>query len=330
MTDVPSPSTGWQEQVDPAEAQRFAGYAEVFRRIQAERSKRWGAGRGLHRKQLVAAQGTLEVRDGLPAFARHGLFARPGRYPAQVRLSNGGLDRAPDKAPDIRGFAIRVGGVQGDSALGGPASAQHFTLINQEAFAFARSEEFVAFVEASSRGNAALLAHVVRRYGLLGVPRRLGALARTLGRPFTGFATEPLYSALPMANGPYAVRVRLVPDAANGEPDPSARSDWAADVRRRLQQRPLGWDLQLQYFASEALTPIEDASVIWPTPYSTVARLVLPQQDLSTAEAQALAQQVEAGAIDPWQGLAEHRPLGEVQRARRAVYLASQQGRGAA
>ncbi|HYD77240.1 catalase [Ramlibacter sp.] len=330
MANVPPPSTGWQEQVDPAEAQRFAGYAEVFTRIQAQRSQRWGVGRGLHRKQLVAAQGTLQVLDGLPDFARHGLFARPGTYAAQVRLSNGGLDRASDKTPDIRGFAIRIEGVQGASALGGAASSQHFTLINQEAFAFARSEEFVAFVEAVARGNAALFAHIVRRYGWLGVPRQLAALARTMGRPFTGFATEQLYSALPMANGPYAVRVRLVPDAANGEPDRSARQDWGADFRRRLQRGPLGWDLQLQYFASETLTPIEDASVPWPTPYSTVARLVLPQQDLSSAEAQALAQQLEAGRIDPWQGLAEHRPLGEVQRARRAVYLASQQARGAA
>lgn len=330
MTDIPPPSTGWSEQVDPAEAERFAGYAEVFARIQAARSQRWGPGRGLHRKQLVAASGTLEVRDGLPDFARHGLFARPGTYPAQVRLSNGGIDRAADRVPDIRGFAVRVLGLQGASALGGTATSQHFTLINQEAFAFARSEEFVDFVAAAAKGGAALFAHIVRRYGVLGVARQLAGLKRTVGRPFGGFATEKLYSALPMANGPYAVRVRLVPDAANGQPDPAARRDWGLDFGRRLQQGPLGWDLQLQYFASEALTPIEDASVVWPTPYSTVARLVLPQQDVAAADGQWLARHLEAGALDPWQGLAEHRPLGEVQRARRAVYLASQQRRGAA
>lgn len=330
MTDVPQPSTDWREQVEAAEAERFARYAEVFQRIQAGRSQRWGAGRGLHRKQLVASGGTLEVLDSLPDFARHGLFAQPGAYPAQVRLSNGGLDRAADKVPDIRGFAIRVLGLQGDSALGGPATSQHFTLINQEAFAFARSEEFVAFVEAASRGGAALFAHIVRRHGVLGVPRQLASLKRSVGRHFSGFATEKLYSALPMANGPYAVRVRLMPDEANGQPDPSARRDWAADFCRRLRQGPLGWDVQLQYFASEALTPIEDASVVWPTPYSTVARLLLPQQDVASADGQLLAKQLEAGVVDPWQGLAEHRPLGEVQRARRAVYLASQQGRGAA
>jgi hypothetical protein len=33
--------------------------------------------------------------------------------------------------------------------------------------------------------------------------------------------------------------------------------------------------------------------------------------------------------IDPWQALADHRPLGDVQRARKAVYFASQRGRAA-
>jgi hypothetical protein len=109
-----------------------------------------------------------------------------------------------------------------------------------------------------------------------------------------------------------------------------AREDWAADFCSRLARHPLHWDLQLQFFASEALTPIEDASVNWATPYSTVARLMLPKQDCASAEGQALAEQVERTVIDPWQALAEHRPLGDVQRARKVVYFESQKGRGAA
>jgi len=34
--------------------------------------------------------------------------------------------------------------------------------------------------------------------------------------------------------------------------------------------------------------------------------------------------------FDPWQALMAHRPLGEVMRARKAVYFASQKERGAA
>ena len=144
-------------------AARYERFAAQFVEIQARKSKRQGNGRTLHRKQLVAAQGTLEVLDGLPGYAKHGLFAVPHDYEVWVRLSTGGLDRAPDKTPDIRGFAMRVLGVRGDSALGnGPAVSQDFTLINQEAFAFPRSDEFVEFVVAASHGNGNLLKHLIK------------------------------------------------------------------------------------------------------------------------------------------------------------------------
>jgi len=331
MNSAPVPSTDWQEKISPDDDERYAGYARQFAQVQARKSARWGPGRALHRKQLTAAGGTLEVLDGLPAYARHGLFAKPRDYDVWVRTSNGGLDRAPDRVPDIRGLALRVLGVEGESALGnGPATSQDFTLINQEAFGFPGAGEFVDFVMAASRGKGELLKYLLKRYGLLGGPRRLGRMLRTVGRPFSGFATEPLFSAVPMANGPYAVRVRLEPAASNGSAAPDAANDWDADFSDRLARGPLHWDLQLQFFASEAATPIEDASVNWATPYTTVARLMLPKQDTRSAEGLELAAKVEAGVFDPWQALAEHRPLGDVQRARKAVYFASQKGRGAA
>jgi len=331
MSSAPVPSTGWQEKIAPDEDERYAGYAQQFAALQAQRSARWGVGRALHRKQLTAAQGTLEVLDGLPHYARHGLFAQPRDYDVWVRLSNGGMDRAADRVPDIRGFALRVLGVEGDSALGnGPAKSQDFTLINQEVFGFASADEFVDFVIAASRGKGDLLRHLFRRYGLLGGPRKLGHMLKVAGKPFGGFATEPLYSAAPMANGPYAVRVRLLPAQTNGTPVPGANEDWAADFSARLAKQPLHWDLQLQFYIDEELTPIEDASLNWVAPYSTVARLMLPRQQTASPEGQAFAGQVEACVIDPWQALAAHRPLGDVQRARKVVYYESQKGRGAA
>ena len=330
MHNQPAPSTEWKERIAADEAERYARFAQAFAEIQVRKSQRFGAGRTLHRKQLAAAQGTLEVLDGLPPYARHGLFAAPHDFEAWVRLSNGGVDRAADHVPDIRGFALRVFGVQGPSALGdGPARSQDFTLINHQAFAFSSSAEFVDFAVAASRGNGELFRHIFRRYGVLGAPRQIGKMVRIMGKPFSGFATETLYSALPMANGPYAVRVRLAPSEANGKPQPGAKRDWSGDFAERLRRGPLHWDLQLQFFASEELTPIEDASVNWPTPYTTVARLMLPQQDLAAPENIAFAERVEAGVVDPWQGLAEHRPLGDVQRARKVVYFRSQQGRSA-
>ena len=235
MSSAPFASTDWRERIAPDEEERYAGYARAFERIQQRKSARWGPGRALHRKQLTAAHGILEVLDGLPEFCKHGLFAKPREYDVWVRLSNGGLNRAPDAVPDIRGFAMRVFGVQGESALGnGPAASQDFTLINKECFGFADALEFVGFVFAASRGKGELFKYVLKRYGLLGGPRKLGKMLQSISRPFSGFATEPLFSAVPMANGPYAVRVRLEPASSNGAAGPDARSDWDADFSSRL------------------------------------------------------------------------------------------------
>lgn len=324
-----TPSTGWKEVVAPDEAQRFAGYARLFAELQARKSHKYGKGRGLHRKQLTAARGRLEVLGDLPAFAAQGLFAQPGLYEVRVRLSNGGMDTTSDRKPDIRGFAISVLGVQGDSALGnGPAKSQDFLLINQEKFAFPQSGEFVDFVVAASHGGGALIKFLVRRHGLLGAARQIAKTVKTFGRPFGGFAAHAVHSAAPIACGPYAVRVRLVPHASNGAPVTQVQDDWNAEFSARLRQQDLVWDLQLQPFVDEAFTPIEDASVDWPTPYTTVARLTLPRQDPGADPA--MAAQVEAAVFDPWQALAAHRPLGDVMRARKVVYFESQKGRGAA
>jgi hypothetical protein len=154
---------------------------------------------------------------------------------------------------------------------------------------------------------------LLRRPALLAGVLRVKA---ALDKPFTGFATEDFFSAAPIACGPYAVRVRL---AAAGPPDGTA-DDLAADVYRRL---PLVHEVSLQFYLDDKRTPIEDASADWDSPYVTVARLEIPAQEPD----EALAAQVEAAHFDPWNALAEHRPLGEVMRARKVAYRASQLNR---
>lgn len=321
-----SPSTQWQERIAADEAERHAGYARDFKEIQALKSAKYGKGRTLHRKQLLGLQGTFEVLGDLPGHARHGLFTQPARYEAWVRLSNGGTDIQSDRKPDIRGFAIKIRGLSGPGALGsGPTDCQDFLLINHPAFAFAGADEFVGLVKSMSKGPGTLLGYLVSRYGFFGALGLMKDFAQTFKRPFTGFATEPFYTATPIACGPYAARVRLLP--ASDQPKPGASGDWGADFLRRLQGAPLQFKLQLQFFVDEASTPIEDASVDWPeqvAPYVTVGVLSIPPQ---ATGGEALAQTIEAAAFDPWAALMEHRPLGEVMRARKAVYFQSQQGR---
>jgi hypothetical protein len=238
------PSTGWRETIGADEATRFQAYAEQLVELQRRGHAKHGPGRALHRKQHLGLRASLEVLADLPAHARHGLFARPGRYDAHIRMSNGSGERAADKRPDVRGFGIRVLGVAGAGALGAPATAQCFVLINSPTFAFPTVADFMGVVVAVSRGPVPLLRHLVKRHGLFGGLRHARQLAAGLGKPFLGFACEAFHSAAPIACGPYAAKVRLVP-ANSGEPPPARPRDWASDVVARITKAELRWDLQL-------------------------------------------------------------------------------------
>lgn len=322
------PSTAWREQIAPDEAMRHENYARAFTELQKRRSEKYGKGRALHRKQVLGLPATLEVHDGLPNYARHGLFAQPARYEAWMRLSNGSSEITSDRKPDVHGLAIKILGVNGPGALGTATDCQDFLLNNTPVFAFPKSDEFVELVLALSKGGGALLKHLLRRYGFLGALKLIKRLGASLKKPFPGYAAETFYSAVPLACGAYAMKLRLL---STSPPQPAAnKGDWGAALIENLQQSPLRYSLQAQFFVSEAQTPIEDPSVEWPehlAPYVTLATLTLPVHADWAMKADDLRTKIEAAAFDPWRALMEHRPLGEVNRARKAIYFASQRNR---
>jgi hypothetical protein len=70
--------------------------------------------------------------------------------------------------------------------------------------------------------------------------------------------------------------------------------------------------------------PIEDATVEWKSEAVPVARIRIPQQRIDGADRQQLCEQM---VFNPWHCLAEHRPLGNMNRARREIYPALSQFR---
>ena len=335
-----SPSTEWHEQVVAGEEARFQAATDQLVQVQRQRSLRYGNGRALHRKQLVALKGTFEILPDLPAHAANGLFAKPGTHGAWIRLSNGSMDISSDKKPDVRGFAIKVLGVEGPGALGGTTHSQDFLLINRRFFGFERAEPFLGLVLAAAKGVPAVIGYFIRTYGFFAGLKRLGALQASSKQPFPGFAAGEFHTSAPLTCGPYAVRARLAPSTAPApavNPAPAAEpagksAEWAADLKQRLAQGPLVYDFQLQFFQDEATTPIEDSSRDWAdavAPFFTVARLTIPPQDTTSAEATAFAEQVGNAKFDPWNALMAHRPLGSIMRARKVAYFGSQTERKA-
>jgi hypothetical protein len=70
--------------------------------------------------------------------------------------------------------------------------------------------------------------------------------------------------------------------------------------------------------------PVEDVSVEWDEDKSkpvTVATIRIPQQTVDPDGE--FARQCEHMSFNPWHALAEHRPMGGMNRLRKVVYAAS-------
>lgn len=327
---IKKPSTNYNEVVPPGEDEKFAAYAQKLRAIQKAKSTKYGKGRLLHRKGLLALRAELRVDANLPAHAAQGIFSKAGKYEAVIRLSNGGLDVKADKVPDIRGLAIKVKGVAGKSALTGkPHTEQDFLLINHTTFGSARAEEFLDLLLALNAGGGAVLKHLYRTHGFLGMFRAMGRLAKIIGKPFKGYAAENLSTVAPVKNGAYAIKLRIRPLTKIAVP--LDKSDLAHDLRTHLKSQPIDYAVEAQFFTDAESTPIEDATVEWSeevSPFVQVGTLHVPAQHLAGEEYESFAAAVEQMKFDPWNAIEEHRPLGNIMRARKHAYYVSQNERG--
>jgi catalase len=322
------PSTAWKEVAAEGEAQRLEQLAEALAGMQTGLFTKYGKGRALHRKAQGILRARLDVDGDLPAPARHGIFASKKSFDVVVRLSNASALLQKDATGDIRGFAWKVLGVDGPGALGSPTTSQDFLCINQETFGAKDAGEFVELAIAAAKGPGPLLGHLFKAHGF-GAFRKLKQLAATVNRPFTGFFTETFSTVLPVACGPYAIRVRVVPRATQT----TKPASWSEDVKERLAQADVVFETQVQFFVDEQRTPIEDASVPWlesAAPWTKVGTLTVLQQKLDDADGAKRQQEGEQLRFDPWNALVEHRPLGHIMRARKAAYYASQKARGVA
>ncbi len=315
-----------------AERAEFDRLARDIMRVQLKAAKTasahgvpHGVNRAFHAKSTVATDRAeltfLDLADDLSAG-----FAQSGKtYPTVVRFSNAAGTGQPDPKPDLRGVALRVHVSSQES---------HDLLMTNFHVSHARNAyQFVEFAKATAGGRLSRLLGVlrlIRLFGLGETVRMLKNVMRGRRRTVSSVATETYWSRGAIRWGPtLAVRylLRPAPDTvpAPGPPkdDPSYLSTEAA---RRLAKGDIRFELCIQRHVDEKSTPIEDTAVAWTeraSPAEPVAVLTLPRGDLSTVDALAQAQVVDMMAFNPWNTTDEFRPLGNLNRARKAVYDAS-------
>jgi Animal haem peroxidase/Catalase len=327
----------WKETIvggtPQAERAEFEQLAQDIMRMQVKNAKTasahgvpHGVDRAFHAKSTLATdRAELKFRDDLPSSLSHG-FAQPGRvYPVVVRFSNAAGIGQSDAAQDLRGAALRVQVSPEES---------HDLLMTNFPVSYARNaRQFVAFAVAMTGDRAEQVQGVlrlIRMFGLQETVRMLKNVSEGRRRTVCSVATETYWSRGAMRWGPtLAVRclLRPAPDTAPG-PHP-ARDDpdyLSTEAARRLAQGDVRFELCVQRYVDEHSTPIEDTAVRWServSPVEPVAVLTLARGDLSTDDALAQAQLIAAMAFNPWNTTDEFRPLGNLNRARKAVYDAS-------
>lgn len=288
-----------------------------------------GHERTFHAKAALGVENArLRFADDLPAALRGG-FAQPGAdYPATVRLSNASGMRGPDGAPDLHGIAVRVQ-VTGDES--------HDLLATSFPVSHAsNAREFVAFAKAMAGARTplqkafGLFVRLPLAVGLSTATRMRRNVQAATRQKVTSLARETYWSrgALLWAEaGP--VRYLFRPAATGGgapHPDRSDPDFLRKELGQRLSRDDVAFDLCVQRYVDERRTPVEDAAVEWEdaiTPPIVVARLTIPRQDITTAEAGSAARRVEGLSFNPWFTTDDFRPLGNINRARKAAYQAS-------
>lgn len=292
----------------------------------------------VHVKTHGYARGEFRILPNLPDELAQGLFEHDAVHPALVRFSNSSSQSQPDAVPDGRGLAIKVLNINGEmiSADEPRGVTQDFLMINHPVFFVKNVKEYLRLEQVLVQANDSLLATL--EGALTGGDwnplnwhwRELLTVAEIAGHIPAHPASNTYFSMAPIRFGRYVAKYRAKPAGDHIESyvnliaGLTSQSDaLQSALEETLKKREVLFEFQVQLRTSERTMPVEDATVEWPeseSPFRTVGHLLLPRQDIDRLRYQ---KEFRNLAFDVWHALEAHRPLGGINRVRRAVYRVS-------
>lgn len=302
--------------------------------------------RGVHPKSHGCVDATFRISKDIDKNLRVGLFADPGRkYKAKIRFSNASARVEHDLKEGkhgSRGMAIKVYDVDGDILQEDAKQYnQDFLMINQPSFAFANTEDYLHLSKILLDNDDV----PDKFFGLLQDPdisdEQRGRVMNTLGivqqiqsMPVASPLEVVYFSAAPFLFGTDRVMKFSAKPSADQKPQTVPENPNENYLTEALQEAMSGsndisFDFQVQVRQLEDGLNIENASTVWDEadiPFVTVAKVKIhaPQKNITTPEQ---LEKCEKLVFTPWHSLADHQPLGSINRLRKAVYLASEDKR---
>lgn len=306
-----------EETIAPDEAATIAEFIAFLQQASASRPRAPGApvGRFNQARAAGCVDAEFVVPADLPAPLKVGVFATSGTYQARVRFAS--ANSLSDREADIRGMSVTVHGVPGENLTPG-VTDMDFVLNSHPVMMVGDTKSFLELLRANEAGGLRRILYFLTH------PKAAKIAGAARQRP-TCHLDIPYWSATPYLFGSgRAVKYRMQP-AAGQQPSgaPTGTASYLTDaLRARLAAGDAAFDLAVQFQTDPRVMPIEDASVDWPvsvSPFQTVARLRIPAQRFDSPDQLA---RCEAMRFSPWHAPVPHRPLGGMNRARRAIYEA--------
>lgn len=321
-----------EEQIPPGEAALTQDIIEDAIRIVEQHRDNTRVLRDAHAKAHGCVKAQVSVLPDLDPSLQHGVLSEPGKtWQAWVRLSNGNAYPQFDRARDARGMAIKLLDVPGEKLLGGSAhkNEQDFVMFNHPVFFVRDVAEYKSNFAAQADGKKVLAffpSWDPRSWEI----RHLIIALKTLAPAPESPASTTYSSIAPFKLGPHNIKYRVIPAPENcpsyslPEPNMDMPNFLRSALYRQLSldRVPACFALQVQRQNPSHYMPIEDPSVRWDesiSPYETVANIQLPAQDFDSSEQNLFCDNL---SFNPWHALPEHRPIGGINRLRKAVYEA--------
>jgi hypothetical protein len=279
--------------------------------------------RSQHPKHHGCVRANFIVAENIPGKFRVGIFATPGKtFPAWIRFSNARTQ--DDRETGGHGMAIKLMQVPGEKLLPGQehGQTQDFLLLDSPTFFIKNAIEFAEFNAArlksvsSQHPKLALivgyfLKHPLEFLGLIKIERK--------------YSPNPLettyWSATPYKLGTGAVKY-MVDFRGIGSPitgPAESRDRLRAAMKLHLETRDAYFDFCVQPQVDPTRQPVEDPRRLWETPTQNLATIHIPKQPFDSPAQMDFCERL---SFNPWRCLPDHRPLGSLNRLRKATYVA--------
>ncbi len=271
-------------------------------------------------KTYGVVKGEFEILPNLAENLRQGVFRYPKTYPAWVRFAGPGpLAPADMKDNGVLSIGIKLMGVEGEKLLD-EKWTQDFTGISAPTFTTPNIIENLKLQKQDYEGTP--LFYFINPFD----SHLLDGIMQGL---FSRTQTSPLevqyYSCVAYLFGERkAVHYSIKPcsDEQTKIPRKPSANYLREAMAKTLSKKEVTFDFMIQFQTDAYRMPIENASVEWPeklSPFVPVARLHLPVQKFDSRSQMAFAENL---SYNPWHCIADHRPLGNQNRARKAIYFA--------